>query len=154
MDCFRLVWFGPGAHFPNGFSITVQIRWEFHLSAIWLLVTLSPQNFAHVTIAQLSCHVQNGAAIIQLQFGWEQNEMSIAFDLSIGRLLSYPMMTSLNETISALLALCTGNSPVIGEFPAQRPGTRSFDVSFDLRLNERLSKHSWDANYALIMTSP
>ena len=33
-----------------------------------------------------------------------------------------------------------GNSPVTGEFPAQRPLTRSFDVFFDLRLNERLSK--------------
>ena len=44
------------------------------------------------------------------------------------------------ETFSALLALCTGNSPVTGEFPAQRPVTRSFDVFFDLRLNKRLSK--------------
>ena len=40
------------------------------------------------------------------------------------------------ETFSALLALCAGNSPVAGEFPAQRPVTRSFDVFFDLRLNE------------------
>ena len=32
------------------------------------------------------------------------------------------------ETFSALLALCVGNSPVSGEFPAQRPVTRSFDV--------------------------
>ena len=47
------------------------------------------------------------------------------------------------ETFSALLALCEGNSPVAGEFPAQRPVTRSFDVFFDLRLNERLSKQSW-----------
>ena len=47
------------------------------------------------------------------------------------------------ETFSALLALCTGNSPVTGEFPAQRPVTRSFDVFFDLRLNKRLSKQSW-----------
>ena len=38
------------------------------------------------------------------------------------------------ETFSALLALCAGNSPVTGEFPAQRPVTRSFDVFFDLRL--------------------
>ena len=44
------------------------------------------------------------------------------------------------ETFSALLALCAGNSPVPGEFPAQRPVTRSFDVFFDLRLNKRLSK--------------
>ena len=32
------------------------------------------------------------------------------------------------ETFSALMALCAGNSPVTGEFPAQRPVTRSFDV--------------------------
>ena len=43
------------------------------------------------------------------------------------------------ETFSALLAICAGNSPVTGEFPAQRPVTRSFDVFFDLRLNKRMS---------------
>ena len=43
---------------------------------------------------------------------------------------------------SALLAICAGNSPVTGEFPSQRPVTRSFDVLFDLRLNKRLSKQS------------
>ena len=37
------------------------------------------------------------------------------------------------ETFSSLLAFCAGNSPVIGEFPAQRQVTRSFDVFFDLR---------------------
>ena len=47
------------------------------------------------------------------------------------------------ETFSALLALCAGNSPVTGEFPTQRPMTRSFDVFFDRRLNKRLSKQSW-----------
>ena len=40
------------------------------------------------------------------------------------------------ETYSALLAICEGNSPVTGEFPAQRPVMRNFDVFFDLRLNE------------------
>ena len=48
------------------------------------------------------------------------------------------------ETFSALLAICVGNSPVPGEFPAQRPVTQSFDVFFDLCLNKRLSKQSWD----------
>ena len=47
------------------------------------------------------------------------------------------------ETFSALLAICVGNSPVAGEFPVQRPVTRSFDVFFDLRLNKRLSKQWW-----------
>ena len=45
------------------------------------------------------------------------------------------------ETFSALLAICAGNSPVPGEFPTQRPVTRSFDVFFDQRSNKRLSKH-------------
>ena len=47
------------------------------------------------------------------------------------------------ETFSASPALCAGNSPVTGEFPSQRPVTRSFDVFFDLHLNKRLSKQSW-----------
>ena len=47
------------------------------------------------------------------------------------------------EAFSALLAICAGNSPLTGEFPAQRPVKRSFDVFFDRRLNERLSKQSW-----------
>ena len=47
------------------------------------------------------------------------------------------------ETSSALLAICAGNSPVgPGEFPAQRPVTRSFDAFFDLSLNKRFSKQS------------
>ena len=53
------------------------------------------------------------------------------------------MMTSSNGTFSALPVFCAGNSPVTGEFPAQRPVTRSFDVFFDLRLNKRWSKQSW-----------
>ena len=47
------------------------------------------------------------------------------------------------ETFSALLALCAGNSLVTGEFPSQRPVTRSIDVFFELRLNKRLSKQPW-----------
>ena len=47
------------------------------------------------------------------------------------------------ETFSALLAICAGNSPVPGEFPTQRPVTRSFDVYFDLRPNKWLSKQPW-----------
>ena len=44
------------------------------------------------------------------------------------------------EAFSALLAICAGSSPGPGEFHAQRPVTRSFDVFFDLSLNKRLSK--------------
>ena len=60
------------------------------------------------------------------------------------------------ETFSALLAICVGNSLVNGEFPAQRSVTLSFDALFDLRLNRRLSKESWDWWFEMpspIMTS-
>ena len=47
------------------------------------------------------------------------------------------MMTSSNGNILRVTGLCAGKSPVPGEFPAQRPVTRSFDVFFDLRVNKR-----------------
>ena len=52
-------------------------------------------------------------------------------------------MTSSHENIFRVTGPCAGNSPVIGEFPSQRPVTRSFDVSFDLRLDKRSRKQSW-----------
>ena len=59
---------------------------------------------------------------------------------SIFHLTQIPWWRHQMKTFSALLAICAGNSPVPGEFPAQRPLTRSFDVYFDLSLNKRLSK--------------
>ena len=57
--------------------------------------------------------------------------------------LSLPWWRHQMETFSALLAICAGNSSVPGEFPTQRPVTRSFDIFFDLRPNKQLSKRSW-----------
>ena len=50
------------------------------------------------------------------------------------------VMTSSN--ISRVTGPLCRNSPVTGEFPAQRPVTRSFGVFYDLHLNTRLSKQS------------
>ena len=55
----------------------------------------------------------------------------------------FPWWRHQMDAIFALPAICAGNSPVTGEFPAQRQVTRSFDVFFDLRLNKRLSRQSW-----------
>ena len=70
-----------GTHFTNDFSITIQMWWKFHLALIQLLMITSQQNLAHATTAQLSCHVPNIVAITLLVFGWEQNEISITFEL-------------------------------------------------------------------------
>ena len=64
-------------------------------------------------------------------------------DIHVSSLIRCPwltgMKTSSNETLSALLAICAGP----GEFPVQRPVTRSFGVFFYLRLNKSLRKQSW-----------
>ena len=63
--------------------------------------------------------------------------------VSSSTVATFPWWRHQMETFSALLAICAGNSPVTGEFPAQRPLTRSFDVFFDLHPNKRLSKQWW-----------
>ena len=52
-------------------------------------------------------------------------------------------MTSSNENIFRVTGPLCGEITGPGEFPTQRPVTRSFDVFFDLRLNKRLSKQPW-----------
>ena len=53
----------------------------------------------------------------------------------------WSMMTSSNGNIFRVTGHLYGE--FTGEFPAQRPVTRGFDVFFDLCPNKRLSKQSW-----------
>ena len=48
------------------------------------------------------------------------------------------------ETVSVLLTICAGNSPVTGVFSAQRPVTRPFDVFYQCRINGWASNHKVD----------
>ena len=73
---------------------------------------------------------------------WSMFLKIVVFYPIMGRFWNTPSV-NWELTVTSLVAICAGNSPVTGEFPAQRPVTRSFYVFFDLRLNERLSKQSW-----------
>ena len=53
------------------------------------------------------------------------------------------MMTSSNGSIFRVTGPLCGEITGPGEFPVERPVTRSFDVFFHLRLNKRLSKQPW-----------
>ena len=53
------------------------------------------------------------------------------------------MMTSSNGNIFRVTGPLCGEFTGPGEFPTQRPVTRSFDVFFDLRLNKRWIKQPW-----------
>ena len=55
----------------------------------------------------------------------------------------HSMMTSSNGNIFRVTGPLCGEFTGPGEFPSQRPVTRSFDVFVDLRLNKRLSKQPW-----------
>ena len=59
------------------------------------------------------------------------------------RNLAGNMVTSSNGNILRVTGLLCGEFTGPGEFPTQRPVTRSFDVFFDLRLKKRLSKQPW-----------
>ena len=54
------------------------------------------------------------------------------------------MMASSNGNIFGVTGHLCGEFTGPGEFPAQRPVTRSFDVFFVLHPNKRLSKQSWN----------
>ena len=56
---------------------------------------------------------------------------------------SVNMMTSSNGTIFLVTGPMCGEFTGPGEFPTQRPVTRSFDVFLHLRLNKQLSKQPW-----------
>ena len=66
-----------------------------------------------------------------------------AIQWSILRVTGWDMMTSSNGNIFRVTGPLCGEFTGPGEFPAQRPVTRSFDVFFDLRPNKRLSKQPW-----------
>ena len=79
---------------------------------------------------------------------WNQNTTNVkiyylTFDQKVVNVVTYSTWWRHKmDVICALLTLCAGNSPIAGEFPAQRPVTRIFDVFFDLPLNKLLRKQS------------
>ena len=107
-------------------ELTQKYRHAFMVVSFWLLlVVLSDDWFrSHLkyTLRESSITIGTFGHILWGGYTWWRHQM---------------------ETFSALLATCAENSPVPGEFPTQRPVTRSFDVYFDLRPNKWLSKQSW-----------
>ena len=59
----------------------------------------------------------------------------VVVDSSELRVASLAMMTSSNGKIFRITGLLRGEYTGLGEIPAQRPVMRSFDVFFDLCLN-------------------
>ena len=159
-------WFWPKINNPSSFSPYIhaklhgkdpQTAVKFLIYLItktrWLDLILQLINQSVIGLTDLGKNAQ-----LFWPLGWKTSHLYAfyPFDLPIPsdpwhtcQRVSHPAAFSPSwwshqmETLSALLAICAGNSPVPGEFPTQRPVTRSFDVFFDLSLNERLNKQSW-----------
>ena len=126
----------------------------FALPALLLSVRKSashrgfPAESSHKILRFLCCRPERAAEqTFKFPLIWTSQSASNSESISmwchdIVLVLKCPWWRHQMETFSALLAICAGNSPVPGEFPTQRPVTRSFDVYFDLRLNKRLCKQS------------
>ena len=115
--------------------------WWFHHPGIWRVTIMGEQTNCLV-LDKLVCiltHSDSNKMAARLQMiSWN----ALPWERKILVWLHKSWWRHQMETFSALLTLCAGNSSVTGEFPTQRPVTRSFDVFFDLRMNKRLSKLS------------
>ena len=63
----------------NVYSYSIWMENCFSVTPVW--DTISLQNSAHATTAQLPCHVRNFIAITLIHLGWEKNDISIEFEL-------------------------------------------------------------------------
>ena len=85
-------------------------------------------NLQFMVCATMVCRLNNSA--FNYQFLNDLTGLPLSRLYSIQCINPFPWWRHQMETFSALLAICAGNSPVTGEFPVQRPVTRSFNVSF------------------------
>ena len=88
------------------------------------------------------CELNIARVLIKHLFDWEYLHTTVMF-YKLSRTWYKSMMTSSNGNIFRVTGPLCGEFTGPGEFPTQRPVTRSFDVFFDLRLNKRLSKQPW-----------
>ena len=139
----------------NGLSLA-HVRYNFSLKNLRALSDLATKN-RQIVIFEVKNLKNNRNKINNFEF-WRTSTTVMAVwlqaliwtvtwytSMSLGhpRCLSFPWWRHQMETFSTSLAICAGNSPASGEFPAQRPVSRSFHVFFDLCLNTRLRKQQW-----------
>ena len=113
---------------------------SFVLTTLQKLLTRSICNvqFVHFLWIKYQRTPQSSNLIVSFWFGHRAYKWYFQFDQ-----LLRSMMTSSNGNIFRITGPLCGEFTGTGEFPAQRPVTRSFDVFFYLRLNKRLSKQPW-----------
>ena len=119
--------------------VTALRRQETRLFPSQLWSRFCPHMTLHGRTEYSPTNIVNSHILTHDQLGWVLRKI---YTIKAMRSVSIFWWRHQIETSSALLVLCVGNSPVIGEFPSQRPVTRGVYVFFDLCLNKRLGKQS------------
>ena len=129
-------------HFPYNWPVVRESTPEFPSHTFDTSFGVCLDNcWTNIRVGDLWRHVAHGTSLSWIMAKWIKTSLSQHIGPTFcPRPFIQSWWRHQMETISSLLAICAENSPVPGEFPAQRPVTRSFDVFFDLRLNNRLSK--------------
>ena len=104
---------------------TMVYHWSFNTLSWKMVITVWKSNACFWWTDKVRHHISHNFIFTLIMWSWYR---------AWHHILHYTWWRHQMELFSALLALCVSNSPVTGEFPAQRPVTRSFDVFFDLRL--------------------
>ena len=121
--------------FSDFSTLSTYVKYDF-------LFIKDPYKYFNQIEISLMARLTNGAPIIPTPIS-----STITFYASISDLV-LELHSSTVLHLLHMMASSYGNIFRVtghfgGEFPAQRPVTRSFDVFFDLRPNKRLSKQSW-----------
>ena len=98
------------------------------------------RGYNYLSMPKSRCYFSQSILVIEAPDNmWHVENQRTVYPIKICIL----MMTSSNGNIFRVTGPLCGEFTGPGEFPTQRPVTRSFDVFFDLRPNKRLSKQSW-----------
>ena len=97
---------------------------SFKITLLALRHSSDGRNATHETLAKIIKY------IIWIHSNWRYDCDKTKHNKQYAGPVFIPWWRHQVETFSALLAICAGNSPVSGEFPTQRPVTRSFDIFF------------------------
>ena len=147
--CRMFVWRGAckSRFFPRFVSLPRQVEsvesalnspwWKIKLSIIGNVAKYSTLRTTQITHGSKS-HTSPNILHPDKQVG-NNIAKQTGFGVSVWQIVYHDDVTKWKNIFRITDLLCR-NSPVSGEFPAQRPVTRSFDVFFDLRLNRQLSK--------------
>ena len=120
------------------YNLRTHVTDKVHEPFLWIALRWMPQNtfddkstlFQVITVTW--ANVDQAVCCLMASQGHNELKMTSIQENAFETWWRHQM-----KTFSVSLALCVGNSP------AQRAVTWSFDVFFDLRLNKRLSKQLW-----------